>query len=111
MFENNNGKLLVYASASSPRGRQIRDVSVATEKIARLLNLSLETISFQSKFSPIYVYYKCGDEEPVPVYCTNGKRSNMKDIYASLRRMMFVLSFHPKNSALRRVRKRIIQLS
>ena len=89
----------------------MRPVSVAAEKMARLLKLSFEIKTFREKFTPIYVYYKNGDEEPIPIYCNNNEQSNMEEICTTLRNMMFVLSFHPKHSALRHIRREIMRFS
>jgi hypothetical protein len=110
MLENLNGKLLVYAS-SLARGSRIKSVNRATERMAKILNLNVEVVTFTDKFAPIYVYYKNGDEEPIPLYCNKGEKSDIQEIYTALRNMMFVLSFHPKHSALKRFRKEIMQLS
>jgi len=79
--------------------------------MAQLLRLNFEVVTFKKSFSPIYVYYKCGNEEPVPIYCNNNVQSGVDEIYSALRGMMFVLSFHPKHAALRQVRKAIMQFS
>ena len=85
---------------------------MAAEKLARLLNLNFEVKTFRKSFRPIYVYYTTGgDEEPIPVYCSNSSQSNIGEVYTAIRNMMFVLSFHPKHQALRHVRKEIMQFS
>jgi hypothetical protein len=111
MFEGSCGKLLVYASSFSSREKRLKPVSSAAEKMAKLLKLNVEVVTFRKRFTPIYVYYKEGGEEPIPLYCDNSERSDMQEIYKVLKNMMFVLSFHPKHSGLRNVRKEIIQLS
>jgi hypothetical protein len=111
MLENLNGKLLVYASSFTSRGSRLKSVSAAAEKMAKLLNLNVELVTFREKFAPIYVYYKNGDEEPIPIYHTKSEKSNMQEIYTALRNMMFVLSFHPKHSALKQIRKEIMRFS
>ena len=111
MFRNNYGRLLLYASADAPQKKRLCSVRTATEETARLLNLDFEVIKFRKGFSQIYVYYENGDDEPVPIYCDEGKRYDPQEICKSLRSMMFVLSFHPKNSALRQMRRDIITLS
>jgi hypothetical protein len=111
MLESSNGKLLVYASRFTPSKRRLKSVSMAAEKMATSLNLNFEVITFGEKVTPIYVYYKNGDEEPIPLYCDKGGKVDIQEIYAALRNMMFVLSFHPKHSALRQIRKGIIQFS
>jgi len=42
-------------------------VSVAAEKMAKVLKLPMEVVTFGEEFDPIYVYYKNGDEEPIPI--------------------------------------------
>jgi hypothetical protein len=111
MLENANGKLFVYASSLASREKRLKTVSVAAEKMARLLKLNFEVKTFRKKFTPIYVYYKNGDEEAIPIYCNNSEQSDMREIYTALRNMMFVLSFHPKHSALRHIRKEIMRFS
>lgn len=111
MFEPVNGKLLVYASSFASREKRLKSVSNAAEKMARVLGLNVEKVTFSKRFKPIYVYYKNGDEEPIPIYCNNGENPEMQDVFSTLRRMMFVLSFHPKHSALRNARTVIMQFS
>jgi len=84
---------------------------MAAEKMAKLLKLNFEVITFKEKTTPIYVYYKNGDEEPIPIYCDKDGKANIQEIYTVLRNMMFVLSFHPKNLTLRQIRKKIMQFS
>ena len=111
MFENQYGKLLVYASTFVSRKKRLEPVSKATEKMAELLKLSVEVVTFRKRFSPIYIYYKEGEEEPIPIYCDNEERSNIQEICTALKNMMFVLSFHPKHSSLRNMRKEIMRFS
>lgn len=111
MLENPNGKLLVYASSFMSREKRLKSVSTAAEEMAKLLKLNFELVTFRDRFRLIFVYYKNGDEEPIPIYCDKGEKSNIEEIYTALRNMMFVLSFHPKHSALRRIRKEIIRFS
>jgi hypothetical protein len=79
--------------------------------MAKLLNLDFEVVSSRKSYSPIYVYYENGEDEPVPIYCDEGKTYELQEICATLRNMMFVLSFHPKNAALRQAREAITRLS
>ncbi|MBM4400410.1 MAG: hypothetical protein FJ045_00490 [Crenarchaeota archaeon] len=111
MLKNNFGKLLVYASTGAPNKKRLQSVRTATEKTAKLLNLEFEMVRFRKSFSQIYVYYESGDDEPVPLYCDKGKAGDLQDICATLRKMVFVLSFHPKHSALKQVRSAIMRLS
>lgn len=111
MLDSLNGKLLVYASSFASRGSRMKSVSMAAERMARILNLNVEVVTFREKFAQIYVYYKNGDEEPIPIYCNKGEKSNIQEIFNALRNMMFVLSFHPKHSALKQMRKEIMRFS
>jgi hypothetical protein len=112
MFKNNSGKLLVYASTDVPRKKRLASVRTATEETAKLLNLDFEMVRFRNSCSQIYVYYECGDGgEPIPLYCDKGKMGGLQEICATLRKMMFVLSFHPKHSALKQVRSVIMRAS
>jgi hypothetical protein len=111
MFDLQGGKLLIYASSFISRENRLKPVSLAAEKMAGLLKVDVEIKTFRKNFTPIYVYYKQGDDEPIPLYCNNGKESSADDIYAALRNMMFLLSFHPKHSMLRHVRKEIMRFS
>lgn len=89
----------------------MKPVSMAAEKIAKQLSVKFEVKKFRKRFAPIYVYYQNGDEEPIPIYCNNGGKSDIREIYRTLQNMMFVLSFHPKHWALRQVRSEIMQFS
>ena len=108
VMECSNGKLFVYGSSFSQK--RLKPVSVAAEKMAKLLKLSFEIKTLRKSFTPIYVYYEIGNEEPIPIYCNNSQ-TKMEEVYATLRNMMFVLSFHPRHEALRHARKEIMQFS
>ena len=79
--------------------------------MARHLRLSFEVKTFRKKFEFVYVYYKNGDDEPIPIYCVSEQQSNIDEICTALKNMMFVLSFHPQHSALQQMRKKIMQFS
>jgi hypothetical protein len=112
VFKNNSGKLLVYASTDVPRRKRLASVRIATEETAKLLNLDFGVVKFRDNCSQIYVYYECGDGgEPIPLYCDRGKMGGLQEICATLRKMMFVLSFHPKHAALKQVRGAIMRAS
>ena len=112
VFKENNGKLMIYASNGSPQGKRLDSVRSATQQTAKRLNLSFEMVKLNSSASPIYVYYEDdGVDEPIPLYCDEGKRSGLDEISSTLRSMMYVLSFHPKHTALRHIRKEILKLS
>lgn len=111
MIDGANGKLLVYASAFAFNGRRLKSVSATVARVARLLNLDFEVVAFKGKFKPIYIYYKNGEEEPIPLYWDRDGRVKPSSVLSALRSMMFVLSFHPRYSALKRVRNEIMKLS
>jgi len=112
MFKGNCGKLMVYASTSIPGKKRLESVRTAAKETAKRLNLDFEMVRFDRASSPIYVYYEeSNGDEPIPLYCDEGKISNLEEISSKLRNMMFVLSFHPKHSALREMRKEILKLS
>ena len=111
MFKNDSGKLMVYASAASVPKQRLQSVKSATEKMAKQLNLDFEMVKQTQRNSPIYVYYECGGEEPVPIYCDEGKTGDLSEISAKIRNMMFVLSFHPRHTALKQARKALFTLS
>ena len=79
--------------------------------MAKTLRLDVEVVTSGNQFAPIYVFYKNGDGEPIPIYCDKGEKPSIQEICETLRNMMFVLSFHPKNSALRSIRKEIMLFS
>ncbi len=112
MFKGNCGKLMVYASNSLPSKKRLDSVKYAAKTTAKRLNLDFEMVHFDKAASPIYVYYEENDDkEPIPLYCDEGKISNLDEISCALRKMMFVLSFHPKLSVLREIRSQLIKLS
>ncbi len=110
MFKGNCGKLMVYASTGVPVRKRLESVKTATKETARRLNLDFELVKFD-RTSPIYVYYEENGDEPIPLYCDEGKMSGFEEIGNTLRRMMFVLSFHPKHSALKGMRKEMLKPS
>ena len=103
---------MVYASTAIPSRKRLDSVRTAAKDTAKRLNLDFEIIRFERASSPIYVYYEENDdEEPIPLYCDEGKISGLEEISNKLRNMMFVLSFHPKHSALKEIRKELLKLS
>jgi hypothetical protein len=111
MLQSCNGKLLVYASSYTSYETRLKSVNTATERIARLLKLEVETIMFRKRFASIYVYYDNGEQEPIPIYCDKGEKSDAQAVWAAIRNMMFVLSFHPEHSGLKPIRRAAIQPS
>ena len=103
---------MVYASNSLPNRKRLESVRDAAQATAKRLNLNFEMVKLNGADSPIYIYYEeRTDEEPIPLYCDEGKMSDLQGICLALKNMMFVLSFHPKHSALRQIRKGILKLS
>src|SRR5665647_3854212 len=97
MFKGNCGKLMVYASTGIPGKKRLESVKDAAKETAKRLNLDFEIIRFDRASSPIYIYYEEFDgDEPIPLYCDEGKMSGLEEISSKLRNMMFVLSFHQK---------------
>jgi hypothetical protein len=104
MLEN-NGKFMIYAS-NKPSLERLRIVGSAVAKVANSLKLETE-VSPRRKLLSIYVYYKGDAGDEIPVYCDWGKNWNEEDVYRAIRNMMFVLSFHPRHSSLRAIRKEV----
>lgn len=102
---------MVYTSTASPHRKRLQSVRTAAEKTAKLLKLGFEVVKFRKSFSQIYVYYENGGDEPIPIYCDEGKTDDAGEICATLKNMMFVLSFHPANSALRHMQKGLMGFS
>jgi len=111
VFDGSAGKLVVFASSFAPRENRLKPISLAAERVAKLLNTSVEVKRLRKRFTPIYVYYKSGDEEPIPIYCSNREELDSQEVYSALTNMIFVLSFHPRHSALKHVRNEIIRFS
>jgi hypothetical protein len=107
----NGGKLLLYASTETTEKKRVSSVREAAVETAERLHLDFEQVRFTKNSDHIYVYYGNGDDEPVPIYCDEGKRFDVESICASLRKMMFVLSFHPRNAALRTMRAELMGFS
>jgi hypothetical protein len=102
---------MVYSSDEETQAKKLESIQTATKKTAQMLNMNFESIKFKDNYSKIFVYYDNGIDDPIPLYCDKGKKEKTRDICTSLRKMMFVLSFHPKHSALKHVRNSIMTLS
>ncbi len=103
---------MVYASTGFPGRKRLISVRTAAKETAKRLKLDFEIVKLERAASPIYVYYEeTDDDEPIPLYCDEGKMSDLEEISSTLRSMMFVLSFHPKHSALKQIRGEILKLS
>jgi len=102
---------MVYSSNEKTQIKKLESIQLATKKTARMLNMDYELIEFKENYSKIFVYYDNGIDEPIPLYCDKGKKERIQDIFTSIRKIMFVLSFHPKHTALKQVRNSIMKLS
>jgi hypothetical protein len=112
MFKENCGKLMVYASTSVPKGKRLEQVRTAAKDTAKRLHLDFEMVRLDRASSPIYVYYEENNsDEPIPLYCDEGKVSGLEEISGKIRNMMFVLSFHPNHSVLKEMRNELLKLS
>ena len=111
MLKTDLGKLMVYASAETSPRQRLLSVKTAAEKTAKQLNLDFEFVKQTKGSCPIYVYYENGYDEPIPIYCDEGKQGDFAEISSKIRNMMFVLSFHPRNAALKQARKALVTFS
>jgi hypothetical protein len=112
VFKTKNGKLMVYSSGNTKTQIRLNAVKSAAQQTAKQLNLDFELVCFERAGSPLYVYYEEGNGgEPVPLYCDEGKMSGLEEISNAIRNMMFVLSFHPKHTALASLRNEMLKLS
>jgi hypothetical protein len=111
MLKSNSGKLMVYASNGFPSRKRIESVRSAAQETAKRLHLGFQMVKSDKSSAPIYVYYEGDGAEPIPLYCDEGKMSNLDEISSVLRNMMFVLSFHPRQTSLRSMRNEIVKLS
>ena len=102
---------MVCSSNQESKNKKLEAIKLATRKTARLFNMNFESIQIKEDFSKVFVYYDNGTDEPIPLYCDKGKKERIQDICTSLRKMMFVLSFHPKHFALKYVRNSVMTLS
>jgi hypothetical protein len=107
----NAGKLTIYASEGFPSRKRLESVKTATQETAKQLNMSFGLVKSENTSVPIYVYYESDGFDPIPLYCDEGKISDLQEISSALRNMMFVLSFHPRHTALRHMREEIVKLS
>jgi hypothetical protein len=112
MLKRNSAKLMLYSSTGLLSKKRFESVRKAAKETARRLNLDFRMVQFDRVTAPIYVYYEEGDgEEPIPLYCDEGKMTDLEEISGALRNMMFVLSFHPKHTVLRQMRGELLKFS
>ena len=102
---------MVYASTDESPRQRLQSVKTAAEKMAKQLNMDFEMVRPTHGVSPIYVYYENGDDEPIPLYCDEGKTGDLAEISSKIKNMMFVLSFHPRHVALARARAALVTFS
>jgi len=101
-----NGKFLIYTSNVTSK-RRLQVIGSAVTKIAETLKLEIE-VAKKNKLLSTYVYYRdYYDREEIPIYCDWGKNWNEKEIYETIKSVMFALSFHPKHTTLQTIRKQI----
>ena len=101
-----NGKFLIY-TPSLVNKKRLEMIGAAVSRIAETLRLEIE-IAKKNKLLSTYVYYRSYlDKEEIPIYCDWGKNWNEKEIYDTIRSIMFALSFHPKHTTLQTIRKQI----
>lgn len=101
----NVGKFLIYSSRAQ-NSERLKIVGSAVSKVANSLNLKTEALPRRELLS-IYVYYKDGAGDEIPIYCDWGKYWKEREVSRAIRNMMFVLSFHPRHSALRALRSQM----
>ncbi|MBC7130529.1 hypothetical protein H5T51_04840 [Candidatus Bathyarchaeota archaeon] len=112
MFRHPRGRILVYASDRASCKKRLKPISLAARKIAKNLNLDMEIVTLKTRAAAsICVCYQNGNEEPIPLYQDRGRRTNFESVYKALRSMIFVLSFHPRYVALRKMRRKIMKFS
>ncbi|MEM0057659.1 MAG: hypothetical protein QXG58_05770 [Candidatus Bathyarchaeia archaeon] len=109
-MKSNCGKLLVYTPKMASHKERLKVIKAAVEKTAKTLNLEFEVVAFKGN-TPIYVYYKDDAAEPVPLYCDGEGEKSLEQVCNTLRSMIFVLSFHPKYAALKRIRRAAMKFS
>ena len=104
------GKLLLYTPSDEVHGNRSRSISEAAGKIADLLELPMEVQSME-EISPVYVYYRSGNDELIPLYWSRRDNPKRQDVFKKLRDMIYVLSFHPRHSALKPRARKLMQSS
>jgi len=98
------GKFIVYASAFPRQNDRLKTVGRAAVRIAERLGADIE-ISQRRDVLSVFVYYRNGGKERIPVYCDWGKNWNEEDVYHSIWSVVYALSFHPEYSVLQTIRK------
>jgi len=89
---SDNGKFLVYASPFSARNERLKTVGKAVVRIAERLGADVEITQRRDVLS-IFVYYKNGGKEKIPVYCDWGKNWNEDDVYHAIKSVVYLFPF------------------
>ena len=97
-----SGKFVIYTSRSSGRRKRLKTIGRAVVRVAERLGADIEVYQRKDVLS-IFVYYKNGGEEKIPVYCDWGKNWDEEDVYHAIRSVIYALSFHPKYEVLQTV--------
>jgi len=101
-----NGKFLIYTPNFTNK-RRLQVIGSAVSKIAEALRLEIE-VAKKRKLLSTYVYYRdYYDKEEIPIYCDWGKNWNEREIYDTIKSVMFALSFHPRHTTLQAIRKQM----
>lgn len=108
-----SGKILVYTSTHATEldhEKRFKIVSSVVARLAETLRLEMEIVP-KNELLSIYVSYRNEQGEEIPMYLDWNKKWNERKVYNAIKSMMFVLSFHPKHSFLRVLRKDLMKLS
>jgi hypothetical protein len=99
------GRFLIYTSRFARRGGRLKTVGHAVVRVAERLGANIEVYQRKDVLS-IFVYYKDGGKEEIPVYCDWEKNWNEEDVYHAIRSVIYALSFHPEYAVLQTIRKK-----
>ena len=110
-MKKTNSRLLIYASSLSLKEKRAQAIRTATKRVADLLKLPFELITFEEPLQQTYVYYQKENEETIPLFCEVTGRSDTEKVFKIIMKMLLVLSFHPKFSGLKPVRKEFMLFS
>jgi len=106
-----NGRIIIYVPGSPKGGfHGTEKIRKAACRIAERLKLEVEVIQ-RFDLSSVWVYFESCEGELIPIYFDYGLHRQEEEVYAKIRNMMFVLSFHPKFSDLKPIREDVIRIS
>jgi hypothetical protein len=103
-----NGKLLIYTPQIMGRQERLKAIKSAASKIAEPLKLQIQIIPLTKKVPTCVYYMREDDPEKIPIFCDFKNNQREKEIYQSMKGILFTLSFHPKHSSLLAVRKDLL---